>query len=303
MTADVAGPLLGAACALGSALTWTLISLVARALSPYFNALSINMIRSASGGALLVGVVVASGSVGTLRSVTLEAWVYLGVSVITAFAIGDTAFFESARTLGLARAMTVSMLYPLLATVMGLWLFGERITPALAGGAVVTLGGIVLIVTERAPATRAAGGAEASEGRTRGLGLALLAAVAWAVSTILMKPPLREVDPVSVQMVRLPLAALVLWVTPWARGAGRQVRVHFRAVGLLLVALAGLTALSSVLFVVGLKYASIAVATVLSSTSPLFALPIGFLALGERVTWRALAGALLCVAGIAILSL
>jgi drug/metabolite transporter (DMT)-like permease len=40
---------------------------------------------------------------------------------------------------------------------------------------------------------------------------------------------------------------------------------------------------------------------VLSSASPLFALPIAFLA-GERVTWRAATGAALTVAGIAILT-
>lgn len=301
MTADPAAPLLGAACALGSALAWTLISLVARALSPYFNALSINMLRSASGGGLLVAVVLVWGGVPTLREVTLEAWVLLGISVITAFALGDTAFFESAKTLGLARAMTVSMVYPLLASVLGLWVFGERITPAVAAGAVVTLGGVALIVSERG--TPGAASPEAGDGRARGLGLALLAALSWAVSTILMKAPLSEVDPVSVQAVRLPLAALVLWLTPWARGAGRQVRAHLRAAGPLLVAMAVLTALSSVLFVAGLKYASIAVATVLSSTAPVFALPIGRFALGERVTWRAVGGAALCVGGIALLSL
>ena len=36
---------------------------------------------------------------------------------------------------------------------------------------------------------------------------------------------------------------------------------------------------------------------------PLFALPIGRLAFGERVTWREWAGAALTVAGIAVLSL
>ena len=162
----------------------------------------------------------------------------------------------------------------------------------------VTLSGLVMIVSERhAPP------GEASTGRARGLGLALLAAAAWAVSVTLMKPPLRQVDPVTVQAVRLPLAAVVLWLTPWARGAGRQVRAHLRTAGPLLLLISALTALSAVTFVSGLKYAGLALATVLSATSPLFALPIGFLAFGERVTWRAVAGALLAVGGIALLSL
>ena len=48
-------------------------------------------------------------------------------------------------------------------------------------------------------------------------------------------------------------------------------------------ALGALSAASSILFVAGVQYAGVAVATVLSSTAPIFALPLGFFFLGERV--------------------
>jgi drug/metabolite transporter (DMT)-like permease len=295
---DFTGPTFGAACALLSAFVWTLIGVSARALAPYFNALTVNLLRSALGGVLLTGVVLALGRLDTLGAVSLEAWVYLSISVVTAFAIGDTAFFESTKTIGLARAMTISMIYPLIASGLGVWLLGERITAQVAVGTLVTLGGLAVIVSERAPA-----GADGPAPSRRGLGLALLAAAVWGVSPVLMTPAIREVDPVSVQAVRLPFAALVLWVTPWARGAGDRVRLHFRTVGPLLLAIGVLTALSAVTWVAGLKYAGITLTTVLSSTSPLFAIPIGFLAFGERVSARAVAGIVLCLAGIALLSL
>jgi drug/metabolite transporter (DMT)-like permease len=295
---DLTGPTFGAVCALLSALVWTLIGVSARALAPYFNALSVNMLRSAVGGVLLTGVVLALGRLDTLRAVSLEAWVYLSISVVTAFAIGDTAFFESTKTIGLARAMTISMIYPLIASGLGVWLLGERITAPVAAGALVTLGGLAVIVSERAPP-----GASGPAPSRRGLGLALLSAAVWGVSPVLMTPAIREVDPVSVQAVRLPFAALVLWVTPWARGTGDRVRLHFRTVGPLLLAIGVLTALSAVTWVAGLKYAGITLTTVLSSTSPLFAIPIGFLVFGERVSARAVAGIGLCLAGIVLLSL
>ncbi|MBI3457564.1 MAG: DMT family transporter [Candidatus Rokubacteria bacterium] len=295
---DPVGPAFGAACALASALVWTFIGVLARALAPYFNVLSINMLRSALGGLLLTLLVLAWGGLGTLRGVSAEAWIYLSVSVVTAFAIGDTAFFESTKTIGLARAMTVSMVYPLIASALGVWLTGERITPPVAAGAVVTLGGLALIVGRPGPAA-----ADLPHHQGRGLGLALLAAAAWGVSPVLMTPAIRDVDPVSVQAVRLPLAAVVLWTTPWARGAGARVRTHLRTAGPLLLAIGALTATSAVTWVVGLKYAGITLTTVLSSTSPLFAIPIGFVAFGERVTWRAAAGTVLCLAGIGLLSL
>jgi drug/metabolite transporter (DMT)-like permease len=296
--AELTGPTFGAVCALLSALIWTLIGVMARALGPYLNALSINMLRSAVGGLLLTLVALAGGGLGPLWNVSAVAWIYLGISLLTAFAIGDTAFFESTKSLGLARAMTISMINPMIASGLAIWLTGERITLTVAAGAVVTLAGLALIVSEGTPATP---GVEDRPGR--GLGLALLAATAWGVSPVLMKPAIMDVDPVSVQAVRLPFAALVLWVTPWARGTGVRVRRHLRTAGPLLLAIGVLTALSAVTWVAGLKYAGITVTSVLSSTSPLFAIPIGLVVFGERVSRRAVAGTVLCLGGIVLLSL
>ena len=94
---------------------------------------------------------------------------------------------------------------------------------------------------------------------------------------------------------------MVLLALPWARGAVGRVRGTDRVTRLRLAGLAGLTAVSSVMFVAGLKYAGAAVATVLSSTSPLFAIPVGLLFLGERLQARTVLGALLTVAGIAVM--
>ena len=292
------GPGFGMAAALVSALAWTLVSLLARDLATHIPSLSLNIIRSAGGSVLLVPVALAIGDLRALGQVSPLAWTCLVISVLTALGIGDTAFFESTKFLGLSRAMTISTAgYPLLASALALWWFGERITLAVVIGSVVTLGGLVLIVSDR--------GLDAPgplEGRRRGLGLALVAALAWAVSAALMKPPVREIDPLTIQAVRLPLSALVLWATPWARGTARGLWTHRHVVGRRVLALSALTALSAVTFLAGLKYAGVALGTVLSSASPLFALPIGLLAFGERVTWRAATGAALTVAGIAILS-
>jgi drug/metabolite transporter (DMT)-like permease len=292
------GPGVGMASALVSALAWTLVSLLARELSAKIPSLSLNVIRSAGGSLLLLPVALAFGDPGSLARVTPFAWLSLVVSVLTAFGVGDTAFFESTKYLGLARAMTIATAgYPLIASALAFWWFGERITVTIAVGSLVMLGGLTLIVSEH--------GAEAStriEGRRRGLALAGITALGWAVGAAMMKPPVRELDPLTIQAVRLPLTTLLLWATPWARGTARGLWEHRQGLGSRLLALSGLTALSAVTYLMGLKYAGVALATVLSSASPLFALPVGFLAFGERVTWRGTTGAALSVAGIAIVS-
>src|SRR5260370_23173239 len=105
--------------------------------------------------------------------------------------------------------MTVPMPYPVGAPVLAAAFPDEPLTPALAAGTLLTLGGLTLIVApwaERAP----------DERFWFGGGTATLASLAWAVSGGVLKPPLPEVEPVVAQAVLLPLAAAALLATPAA---------------------------------------------------------------------------------------
>src|SRR5918999_915947 len=150
-------------CALGSAVMWAVTSLLVRSLSPHFTSVGINALRTAVGGALLAAYVLLEGGVQPFLDVSPAAFTLMTLSVVAAFGVGDSLFFESTRTLGLGRAMTIATSYPVLAAV--------------------------------------------------------LASVGWAVSVVLMKAPLREVDVTLAQAIRLPVAALLLGCTPWASGA------------------------------------------------------------------------------------
>jgi drug/metabolite transporter (DMT)-like permease len=292
----ISAPAFGAACALGSAVTWAITSLIVRSLAPHVSAVTLNATRSVVAGGLLVGFVLATTGSGTFAAISPRAFWLMAVSVVAAISIGDTIFFESARLLGLGRAMTIAMTYPVGSALLA-WLFlDEVLTPQLVAGTLLTLGGIALIVLPRAERTP-------GEAFGRGVAAATVASLAWAISVICMKPALQEVDPVTAQAVRLPLAGALLWVTPWARGGMRalvasQASVRWRVLGLSV-----LTAGSSVLFVAGLKYAGVTVSTVLSSTAPLFAIPLGWAFLGEKLSATAVLGGLVTVAGIIVLQI
>lgn len=290
-------PTLGAVCALASAFTWAVTSLLVRTVSPPLSSVTVSAVRALLGGGLLLGWVLASGGLRRLGAIGETNLLLLAVSIVVAIALGDVMFFESARFLGLARAMTVSMIYPLMSAGFAALFLGEPLTARVATGSVVTLSGLALIV-------RARDGERVREERLgMGLAAALVAAMAWAASLLVLKPALGTLDPVTAQAVRLPLASLVLFATPWGWEAPRQVRAADRAT-LWRVALLGLvTAGSSVLFVTSVKLADVAVAAVLSSAAPLFALPLGLIFLGERVTRWALVGTALAVIGVAVLQL
>jgi drug/metabolite transporter (DMT)-like permease len=194
---------LGALAALGSAMAWAVTSLLARTMMPALGSVGVNAVRSTIGGALLVAWVLATAGPGVFAVISARAWVLLALSIVVAIALGDTVFFESTRALGLARAMTISTTYPLGAAAFAALFLDEPITPPIVVGALVTLGGLVLIVApwaERPPEERF----------WFGVGTAAVASFAWAVSTVMVKPPLAEMDAVTAQAIRLPLASAFL---------------------------------------------------------------------------------------------
>jgi drug/metabolite transporter (DMT)-like permease len=192
--------------------------------------------------------------------------------------------------------MTVSTSYPLGAAVIAAAFLGEPVTVPIALGSLVTMAGLVLIV---APwAERAA-----EERFWFGIGAAVLASLAWAISTVLVKPPLAEMSATTAQAIRLPVASMVLWLTPWARAVPGAFARSSRTVRVRIAVLGVITSVSSVMFVAGVKHAGVAVASVLSSTAPMFAIPLAMIFLNERLTARAFLGIVLTLAGIIVLQL
>jgi DME family drug/metabolite transporter len=290
----ISEPTRGAIAALGSAMAWAVTSLLARSLMPDLGSAGVNAVRAAVGGTILLIWVLATTGAGVFTLISTSAWLLLTLSIVVAIAVGDTVFFESTRALGLGRAMTIATTYPVGAAAIAAVFLDEPITLPVAMGTLVTLSGVLLIVApwaERAP----------DERFWFGVGTAAVAAVAWAVSTVLVKPPLAEIDAVTAQAIRLPLAAVVL--APWARSAPKGLMRARRSAWVRVAVLGALTSVSSVMFVAGVKHAGVAVTSVLSSTAPMFAIPLGVVFLGERVTGRALLGCAVTVAGIVVLHL
>jgi drug/metabolite transporter (DMT)-like permease len=286
----------GALCALGSALSWSVTSLMVRSLAPGIGTFTVNAARTALTAVIVVAWTLAAGGLHVIFTLSAATLALLAVSIVLAIAVGDTIFFDSTQRLGLGRAMTISMCYPLVAASLAAVLLGERLTAPIVVGSLVTLGGLALIVLARVEAP----------GEPRpwlGIVEAVLAAVTWGVSAVALRIPLDEIEPLTAQAVRLPVGAVMLWATPWALRGVPALRRGGRALFAQLVALAVLTAVSSVMYGAALKHAGVAVATVLSSTAPLFAVPLGIAFLGERLPAIAIAGVLMTVAGIVILRL
>ncbi len=310
--------LLPALAALSSAATWALGShLFRRALARETSsdvrlptAAGANLFKNALAFALFAAVFLFEG--GSLPP--SDRWWALFASGAFGFAIGDTLYFAALPRCGVQVAAMVGLVNVPVAVALGWILHGEQLAPWALLGAAILVAGVALVLTE---APRAGGGTAlrpASDARTRRIGIAfaLAAALSQAVGVVIGSHSMHGGEVLPGMLVRMSggiagafvIATLLGIVLPRARVASeladlaRPWRNRSTRRGLALAALFG-SVLGLPLHHFALRGLESGVAAVLITTTPLFTLPLG-LALGERHGTRAALGAVVGLAGVAV---
>lgn len=286
----------GEVFALGSAITWALSGTMLKAVSSRFGAMYIVAVRAV--GSLLTALAVAAvfGVADSLGTLTVVAVILLVVSGLVAI-VGHVAFVKSMSIAPLSRVFpTTNGLY-IMSSIAGTIIIADEAVSwrTMAGGALV-LGGIyVLSVRRQQESARPAD----EEFGLLALSLCLLTGIAWATSVVVQNDVVETTNPVLANAVRT-MAMVAIGLAMVGAGSDRRVphgsgRDHAMIFGSGLV-----NGVSALLFMSSLKFASPASVVVLNSTSPLFAVPMAFLLLHERVTRKVLLGTAASFAGIAL---
>jgi drug/metabolite transporter (DMT)-like permease len=222
---------------------------------------------------------------------------FLLVSVTLGLAVGDTLYFVALQKIGVARAMPLSLIEPLLATLFAVAFLGEVVTVGLLVGLVLVPAGLYLVSL---PA-RGRVVATPIDRKTARLGVALglATAVCWALSAVTLSPGLDQVDVLTATTIKAVLASVLL--AALARRSRTWFSTEQSGWPRIPVALAAgmLTAGSFFLFAYAIGEVGAARTTILGATSPLYAIPLAALLLREHVNTRMVVGTTLTVAGIA----
>jgi drug/metabolite transporter (DMT)-like permease len=229
-----------------------------------------------------------------------RAWGLLLVSGVLGIGVGDTLYFTSINRLGPRRALLLETLSPPLGALLALGFLGEVLSLRAWAGISLTVLGVVWVISERVPA-----GAALVRPSWRDTIFGVLAALTSALAAVLSRAALADtmIDPFWSTLVRLGggLAILLIilrrqgpWPTP------QQLVPNRRVLGWLLLAAFLGTYLGIYLQQTAFKFAPTGIAQALLSTGPLFVLPLAA-ALGDRVSGRAIGGALLALGGVWLL--
>lgn len=296
--------MIGELAALAGALVWAVVSIMIK--DPIFKLgpVVVNTIRTWVGAFVFAIALVVTGQVGqifTLPSYTVFALI---VSIIVGLGVGDTLYFLSLRLIGVSRALPISGCYPLPTMIIAAFWLGEPITTLDVLGTVLIVSSVYILSISTAENARQPGLDEKIQSRDRKLGIiyAVLAALLWAGSTVLLKSGIAETNVIVANALRLPAAGLVLLLMGTRQKGGLRLKsADPKSLGVVIFSGVFGTALGSFLYLIAVVNAGAAKASALNSVSPFFAAPLAFIFLGEKPSRATIMGTLLSVGGVWLL--
>jgi drug/metabolite transporter (DMT)-like permease len=302
----LSNPYLGELAALGAATLWSFSSLLFTIAGRHVGAMAVNRVR-------LVFAVLLVGSMhwalyGQPFPATAEPFrfLWLGLSALIGLVIGDGLLFQCYLLVGPRIGVLLLSLAPVFSTAFA-WVFlGEKLSPPELAAMTMALAGVTWVVLERGRRVSAHPGS----GRQYALGIlfGVGSAMCQAANLVIAKPGLAGGFPaLSATMIRMSLAATFMWLWAAAIGeAGRTIR-RVRGDGVAARALLGGAFAGPFLGVwlsmIAIQSSRVGIASTLMAMTPVLSLPLVRFVLHEQVTWRAVAGTVVAMAGVAAMIL
>lgn len=288
----MSGDLAGGLAALASAFLFTVAAGLFQRVTRTVPAAGMNLYKG--GVAVLALSVVAALRGG--QPLPSTAVMQLGLSGLLGITIGDTAYFLALSRLGARRTVLLDTLSPVLTTLLAVVLLRESLHARQALGVALTLAGIVTVMRDRAAPPMADDGLPSWSGWF----FAGVSVACHAGGVILSKKGLAAVSSLDATWVRLTCATVALLLVGLAGGRlGAWVRPlrDRRTLGTITAAAFLGTFLAMWLAQAALSLTQASLASTLNATGPIFVLVVARYGLGETISPRAVAGAMLAALG------
>ncbi len=291
---------LGELAALGTAACWTVTALAFESASRRVGSLVVNLVRLVMALAFLSAFSAVWRGRALPTDAGAHAWLWLSASGVVGFFVGDGCLFRAFVMLGARLSMLLMALVPPL-TALGGWLvMGERLGPPQLAGMALTVAGVSWVVLER--------GRDGDGKRRRrpvaGILLGLGGAAGQAFGLVLSKYGMGSYDPFAATQIRviagiLSFSALFSLLGWWPR-VSAALPNHGAMARTGLGAFTG-PFLGVSLSLLAVQHTQTGVAATIMALVPVLIIAPAALLFRERVTVRAVAGAVVAVCGTALL--
>ncbi len=302
-------PFTGEAIAIATVLCWTISVQFFEAASKEVGAIPVNIIRLSVALILFSALLYCKNGALVPVDFPAHAWLYLSLSGIVGFFIGDIFLFKALVELGPRIAMLIFSLAAPTAALIG-WLFLNEIYILHQWiGMFVTLMGVCIVILEKnqkatAPAQRLKVRTISLKGVVFGFGGMLGQAGGYVLSKTGMQTESGYLDAFSATQIRAIAACLcflIFFTVTHKWGTVKNALTHKKAVAFTAIgaAIGPFLGVSLSLFV--LHYLTTGVASTFLSLVPICIIPFSIFLHKEHVSIRAVGGAITAVFGIYLL--
>lgn len=285
---------IGELASLLTAVCWTLSAIFFEKAGRRVGSLSVNILRLFLGILFLGTTTLFTRGMFFPMDATPYNWVWLGISGIIGFFLGDLFLFKSYTIIGSRTSQLVMSLAPMLTAAIGWFFLDEILSPKSILGIVVSVSGIMIAV---------AGKGLKLNVPLRGFLYALGGAAGQALGLILSKKGMGDYDAVAATQIRaifgfFSFVLLVTFLNRWRR--------VFRAVqdGTSMKAITVGTVFGPfvgvALSLYAVQHTETGIASTLMALVPIFIIIPTALMFKEKITARQVIGAVISIAGASI---
>jgi drug/metabolite transporter (DMT)-like permease len=294
-------PFLGETAALLTAACWACTSVLFGFAVRHLGAFRLNLIRVTLAAVMLGGLALLLFGTGWLVTARPRDLLILSISGWVGLTLGDWAYFQSLHLLGPRLGTLFITLSPPLTVLLGVFVLHEHPGWRELVGMALTITGVAWVVLERPTDGTPRGH------RIRGTVCGILGSVGQAVALVMSKAGMAGgITPLPAAAVRMTAAMVATFaLAAVTRRVAESINPgpDRRVIAATVAATILGPGIGIWLSLVAVQHTQAGIASTLISAVPVFVLPLVVFVQKERVSPRAVFGALLAVAGVALLFL
>lgn len=287
----------GEFAALLVAIFWTITALAFESATKKVGSIAVNIIR------LVIGLLFLSTLTLILRGkflpldASMHNWIWLGVSGLIGFVIGDLFLFKSYSIVGSWFSMLMMTLAPPIAAIFGFIILGERMELKSLLGMSLTITGIGLTIFSK----KSKNEKFSLNKPAKGILYALIGAFGQGLGIVFSKFGMAEYDPFASTQIRIIIGLIGFGIIVSFAGRWNSI---FSAVknrkGMIGISIGSFFGpfLGVSFSLIAVKYTQTGIAATIMAIVPILIIPPSILFFKHKITLREMIGAILGVCGV-----
>jgi drug/metabolite transporter (DMT)-like permease len=289
----------GEFAALLVAFFWSITALFFEAASKKVGSLPVNIIR------LVIGLVFISVMNWLSRGLLLPIdashhnWIWLSVSGIIGFVIGDFLLFKSFTVIGSWLAMLIMTLAPPLAAVFGWILLDEHLSMLSLGGMVITLAGIIVAIFR----PNSKNGIVTVNKPVFGVLFAFGGALCQALGLVFSKYGMQQYSPFAATQIRIiaGIIGFIVFITLFRKWSSVRSAIRDKKAMIPITIGSFFGPFLGVSFsLLAVQHTSAGIASTIMALVPIFIIPPSILLFKHKITVREVIGTVISLCGVAL---